>query len=208
MIGGKSTRFGVDKGLYKFKDKPFISYQLETLSRFEYDIFLVANSKHQVEAYINKIDIEKIMAFIVDDYDIVIDSKIRSPMLGLYSAFKELNQLNYQKAFVLSCDNPLIQSEVIKYMIKKSHDYDCFIPRWNNEFLEPLFAIYPIEKAFKMSSKNIKKNQYKLTNILDRDWKIGYASVEEEIKKNDPNLLSFKNINKPEDIKILEIFSD
>lgn len=148
------------------------------------------------------------MAFIVDDYDIVTDPKTRSPMLGLYSAFKEVNKLSYQKAFVLSCDNPLVKFEVIRYMIDKAHDYDCFIPRWNNEFLEPLFAIYPVEKAFKTSSKNIKKNQYKLTNILDRDWNIGYVSVEEEIKKIDPNLLSFKNINKPEDIEILEIYSD
>ncbi|GAH32455.1 unnamed protein product, partial [marine sediment metagenome] len=81
---------GSDKGLFKFRGKALITYQLETLSRFKHDIFLVANSKQQVQNYINCIDIKRIMGFIVDDDDFVLDQESRLPLIGLYSAFKEL----------------------------------------------------------------------------------------------------------------------
>ena len=69
LIGGKSTRFGNDKGLFEFFEKPLISYQLETLSHLNYDIFLIAHSMNQVQEYINKIDITNINAFIIDEKD-------------------------------------------------------------------------------------------------------------------------------------------
>ena len=72
MIGGKSTRFGSDKGLFKFQGKSLVDYQLDTLSRFEYDIFLVANSKQQVQHYINEIDVKKVMGFVIDDDDLAL----------------------------------------------------------------------------------------------------------------------------------------
>ena len=118
LIGGKSTRFGSDKGLFEFFGKPLISYQLEILNQLNYDIFLVAHSKNQVSRYIKIIDITKIMAFIIDDNNIISDPTLRSPLLGLYSGFKELNELGYQKSLVLSCDSPLIQFNVLKFIIK------------------------------------------------------------------------------------------
>ena len=126
------------------------------------------------------------------------------PLIGLYSAFKELQKLGYKKVFVLSCDNPLVKSEVIEHIINHCDGFDCCIPKWKNNFLEPLFAIYPIGKAYETSLRNLRKKCYKLTKIIAPNWKTNYISIEHDIKKLDPNLLSFKNINKLEDVKILE----
>ncbi len=203
LIGGKSTRFGSDKGLFEFLGKPLISYQLETLSQLNYDIFIVAHSKNQVSRYLRIIDITKIMAFIIDDNNITSDSPLRIPLLGLYSGFKELYKLGYKKSFVISCDLPLIQFNVLKFLIKQSNGFDCCIPKWNNGFLEPLFAIYPIKKAYKKAEENLKNRKYKLTNIIGDNWKIRFISIENSIKQFDQNLLTFLNINTPEDIKLL-----
>jgi len=149
------------------------------------------------------------MAFILDDYDIILNQNERSPILGLYSTFKDLKKLTYQKVFVFSCDNPLFSYEVIDYMIKEcSGQYDCCMPKWKNGFREPLFAIYPVEKAYKTSLRNLKQKQYKLTKIIDEDWTVKYISIEQNIKNFDPDLLSFKNINKLADIKTLDSVSD
>ena len=169
----------------------------------EYNIFLIANSKQQVAKYIEKINYELITAFIIDDQDILFDQDIHSPMLGLYSAFKELNLLGYKKVFVMSCDIPLIKNEVVKFLIKESKESDCCIPQWDNGFLEPLFAIYPIKKAGLMAEENLKKKAYKLTNLLDKSWRINFVSIEQSIKPLDRKLLSFININKQKDIKKL-----
>lgn len=201
MIGGKSTRFGSDKGLFKFQGKSLVDYQLDTLSRFEYDIFLVANSKQQVQHYINEIDVKKVMGFVIDDDDLALKQESRSPLIGLYSAFKELKNLEYEKVLVLPCDTPLVKFEVIDFIIKQCKKFDCCIPKWNNNLLEPLLAIYPIENAYQTSRRNIIETQYKLTKIIGINWKTNYISIEQDIKKIDPNLLSFKNINNREDIK-------
>jgi molybdopterin-guanine dinucleotide biosynthesis protein A len=125
-------------------------------------------------------------------------------MLGLYSALKELKILHYEKALVLSCDNPLIQPQVIKTIIQECSKFDCCIPKWSNGFLEPLFAVYPVSMAFETAKKSLLQNKLKLTNILDEKWNINYISVEESIRSIDPDLLSFKNLNEIEQIKELK----
>lgn len=107
---------------------------------------------------------------------------------------------------MLSCDIPLVKFEVIEYIINHCEGFDCCIPKWmkKKDFFEPLLAIYPIDKAYETSLRNITQNQYKLTRIISRDWKTNYIPIELKIKKIDPNLLSLKNINKLEDLKILE----
>ena len=102
LVGGKSTRFKSDKGLFKLLGKPLVSHLIDTLIKGNYDIFLVAHSPIQVQNYINNIDVRKIVAFILDDPMIVPDSQLHAPLLGLYSAFKELNELGYKRTFSLS----------------------------------------------------------------------------------------------------------
>ena len=144
------------------------------------------------------------MGFIVDDEDFTLNRESRLPLIGLYSAFKELKKLGYEKVLVLPCDTPLIKFEVIDFLINQCNKFDCCIPKWQNNLLEPLIAIYSIKNAYESSIRNIKQNQYKLTKLINKDWKVNYISIEQDIKKIDPNLLSFKNINKLEDINILK----
>ncbi len=195
----------MDKGLFIFQGKPFISYILETVSRFNRDIFLISNSQQQVQNYINSIDYTKISAFIVDDNEIRNKHKLNSPLIGLYTAFKELQKLGYKKVFVLSCDNPLVKLEVIEYIIQQCEGFDCCIPKWNNNFLEPLFAIYPINKAYESTKQNLHKNIFKLTQLINQAWKTNYISIEDEIRILDKKLYSFINLNTKKDIANLKL---
>jgi molybdopterin-guanine dinucleotide biosynthesis protein A len=204
LIGGKSSRFGSDKGLFKYDGKPLISHQIETLSHLSYDIFLVANSKNQVQDYVNIIDIKYITAFIIDENNRVPYLNSHTPMIGLYSASKELKSLGYKKTLVLACDNPFIQLKVIKFLIKESVGYDCCIPQWKNGYIEPLFAIYSIRKLYNKVIENLENNNLKLSNLLDNSWKINFLSIESAIKLKDTNLRTFININTPIDIENLK----
>jgi molybdopterin-guanine dinucleotide biosynthesis protein A len=107
------------------------------------------------------------------------------------------------KVLALSCDSPLAKQDVIQYIIEQSKNFDCCVPQWENGFLEPLFTVYPIQKALTMAKKNIKKSNFKLINLLNKNWKINYLSIENSIKVHDKNLVSFININEPSDIEKL-----
>ncbi|MFW9971350.1 MAG: molybdenum cofactor guanylyltransferase [Candidatus Odinarchaeota archaeon] len=201
LIGGKSTRFGSDKGLFQILEKPLISYELETLGKINYDIFLVANSTNQVQNYIEKIDLKKITAFIIDEQPLFKNKFVRAPIIGLYSVFKELKRLRYKKVLVTSCDIPLVKKKLVEYLIEQSEGYDCCIPQWNNGFLEPLLAIYPVEKALKTAKRNIINESYKLINLISNKWRINFISIEKSLKQFDENLDSFTNINELKDIE-------
>ncbi|MFX0042474.1 MAG: molybdenum cofactor guanylyltransferase [Candidatus Hodarchaeota archaeon] len=208
LIGGKSTRFGTEKAVIEFFGKSLILHQIETLKQFDQDIFLVAHSEDQIFDYRKSIEFPKEISFILDDRVIFKYPKIFKPMLGIYSGLKELIKLNFEKAFLLSCDMPLIKPEIIKLMIDESDGYDCCIPRWNNGFLEPFFAIYPVEKGFYKAKEILTKENYGLYNFIDNNWKINYVSVENTIQPLDQNLVSLININGPIDLeKLLKFYN-
>jgi len=207
LIGGRSTRFGTEKAIIELYGKPLILHQLEILSKFDQDIYLVAHSEEQIFNYRKQIDFPKGVSFLIDDRDIFAYPKIYKPILGIYSGFKELSELNFEKAFLLSCDMPLIKAEVIKLLINESMGFDCCIPRWNNGYLEPFFAIYPVEKGFRKAKEILITENYGLINFIDKKWNINYISVEKSIQPLDKNLVSLININGPIDIaKVINLF--
>ncbi|MFW9968656.1 MAG: molybdenum cofactor guanylyltransferase [Candidatus Odinarchaeota archaeon] len=208
LIGGKSTRFGTEKPIIELYGKPLLLHQLEVLTKFDQDIFLVAHSEEQIYKYRKQIEFPKEVNFIIDDRDIFGHSKIYKPMLGIYSGLKELCKLGFEKIFLLSCDMPLISPEVIKLMIEQSKGFECCIPRWNNGFLELFFAIYPVEKGFQRAKEILITENYGLINFIDKNWKINYVSVENSIQKLDKNLVSLININGPIDlVKLMKLKS-
>ena len=207
LIGGKSTRFGSDKGIFEFLGKPLISYQLETLTKFNRDIFLVAHDQEQVDIYKEKINFAKNVSFIKDNMELIEDKDLHTPMIGFYSAFKELSKLDYEKVFIFSCDSPLIKSEVVELLLRQAEGYDCYIPRWENGFLEPLFAIYPVKEALKQAKESLLNKTYKLTTLVNENWMVNYVSIEYDIKPLDENLITFINVNGPIDIeKLMDIY--
>ncbi|MHA1105366.1 MAG: molybdenum cofactor guanylyltransferase [Promethearchaeota archaeon] len=208
LIGGKNIRFGNESAaVLDVLGKPLILHQIETLSKFDEDVFLVANSEYQINSYYREINFPRDINFIVDDTEIIGDPDVRTPMLGIYSGFKELNNLGFQKGFLLSGDMPLIKPEVIELLIKEVEGYDCCVPRWNNGFLEPLFAIYPVEKTYELVKKTIQEKNFAFNSIIDKTWNINYISVEESIKPLDQNLVGLINVNGPIDLeKVIKLY--
>ena len=208
LIGGKNIRFGNESAaVIEVLGKPLILHQIETLSKFDEDVFLVANSEYQINSYYKKINFPRDIKFVVDDTEILKDTDLRTPMLGIYSGFKELNRLGFEKGFLLSGDMPLIKPKVIELMINKVKGYDCGIPRWNTGYLEPLFAIYPVNSTFKLAEKSIQERNYALNKIIDESLNINYISVEESIKPLDQNLVSLINVNGPIDLeKVIKLY--
>jgi molybdopterin-guanine dinucleotide biosynthesis protein A len=206
LIGGKSTRFGTEKAILEFYGKPLILHQIEILAQFDQDIYLVAHSEEQIWKYKKEIEFPKEVNFIVDDREFFEHSNIYKPMLGIYSGLKELKELGFEKAFLLSGDMPLINPKVINLMIIQSKGFECCIPKWNHGFLEPFFAIYPVIKGYRRAKEILINENYGLINFIDKNWKINYISVEKQIQPIDKNLASLININGPIDlIKLIQL---
>lgn len=209
LIGGKSARFGTEKAIIDLFGKPLILHQIDTLYELDNDLFIVANSEEQIYRYKKEIDFPKNAIFIKDDREFFSYPKIFQPMLGIYTGFKELYNLNFEKGFLLSCDMPLIKPQVIKLLMKEIIGYDCCIPKWESGFLEPFFAIYPVKETYERAKLILKSENYGLLNLIDKNWKVNYVSVENLIKPLDKNLVSLININGPIDLlKVARLYQN
>ena len=106
LVGRKSYRSGTEKvGLF-FKGKPLILHQIEILDKFNEDLFLTSNSEEQAHFFKKNLSIPEGIKFIIDNREFFPYTGIFTPMLGVYSSLKELNDLKYEKVFILSGDSP------------------------------------------------------------------------------------------------------
>ena len=98
----KHIRFGNESAaVLDVLGKPLILHQIETLSKFDEDVFLVANSEYQINSYYREINFPRDINFIVDDAEIIWEPDVRPPMLGIYSGFKEFYIcMDFQNIFI------------------------------------------------------------------------------------------------------------
>lgn len=124
LAGGKSTRMGSEKGLVLLNKKPFIKHIIEALKPLVNTIIIVSNNP-EYDVFNLKIT-----------EDIIKNS---GPLAGLYSG------LFYSKTehnLVLSCDVPLITTEVLEQLIHDSQiDFDVIQLQSKNKTM-PLIAMY------------------------------------------------------------------
>jgi molybdopterin-guanine dinucleotide biosynthesis protein A len=118
------------------------------------------------------------------------------PLGGIYTALKCIST---GAGFFVACDMPRLNPALISHMAGIADDHDAVVPRveWK---LEALHAIYR-RTCLPAVEGVISKHQYQIIRFFDA---ISIRYVDEvEIRKFDPGLRSFFNINRPEDMKKL-----
>lgn len=124
LCGGKSSRMQSEKGLVLYQNKPFIEHIIEAVLPISENIQLITNTNDYDYLAYKKIK------------DIVAD---KGPLGGIYTALVHSEtDLN----LILSCDIPLISTEILMELIEK-HDvnFDVSVFEDTNR-MHPLIGIY------------------------------------------------------------------
>lgn len=202
LAGGASRRMGRDKAWIELSGKFLIVRVIEALQDLCSEIIVVAND---VERF------EELDARVVRD-----EFPNTGSLGGLYSG---LNAARNELAVAVACDMPFLNVDLLKFLISLSFDCDIVIPsardarkaeRAGNENtakklnLHPLHAIYRKTCLPPMREK-ILQNDLRMISFHDA---MRVKIVEQsEIGKIDPQLLSFWNVNTPEELSKAEAFS-
>jgi molybdopterin-guanine dinucleotide biosynthesis protein A len=191
LAGGKSSRLGRDKASVELGGQTLLQRSVNNLEFLGSDIVVVAAPQQHLPEVNSSARLH-----IVRDI-----TSGKGPLVGIYSG---LLNLKYDYGFVVACDMPFIKPELIKTMIRLVPGCDVVMPR-RAEGFEPLHSIYsrscigPIETLLGL-------NRYKIDNLLVR-VKVRYLE-EKEISQDDPEGMSFFNINTVADLvrarKVLE----
>ncbi len=208
LAGGASRRMGRDKAWIELNGKFLIVRVIEALQDLGSEIIVVAND---VERF------EKLDARVVRD-----EFPNTGSLGGLYSG---LNAAQNELAVAVACDMPFLNVDLLKFLISLSFDCDIVIPsaydakrrgderktgQGGNENtakkmnLHPLHAVYRKTCLMPMREK-ILQNDLRMISFHDA---MRVKIVEQsEIGKIDPQLLSFWNVNTPEELSKAEAFS-
>lgn len=191
LAGGVGNRIGGNKPFMKLGNRSLISYVLEVTSKVSDEVVVVVcrNKVKRFEDLLPK-DVKVAM-------DIISDV---GPLIGVYSGLKHLRS---DYAVALPCDAPFIDMGVLRHLIGRAEGADAVVPLWPNGYIEPLHSVYRVSAALKASEAAMGEEAFRISSMIDRLERTIYVPVE-ELKKFDPDLLTFFNINSIEDFKDAE----
>jgi molybdopterin-guanine dinucleotide biosynthesis protein A len=181
QAGGRSTRMGRDKGLVPFMGETLIEYILNQVRGIRAETIVITNHPEDY-GFLNL----PLFEDVIPDW---------GALGGLHAA---LSHTRTDFALVLACDMPFINFDFIDYALSLAPHYDAIVPRLGEKgFSEPFRAVYrntclgPVTRA-------IEKGKRRMISFFE-DIKVRYIE-EEEIREFDPELISFVNVNTPEDL--------
>ena len=120
----------------------------------------------------------------------------QSPLVGIHGG---LTAAATDLSFVLACDLPFAVPELVHHVLCASSDVDIAVPVVRG-YLEPLFAAYR-RSALESITETLDRGILKVTASYER---LHVREVPEaEIRRHDPDLASFVNLNVPEQIHLL-----
>ncbi|MEM2022513.1 MAG: molybdenum cofactor guanylyltransferase [Archaeoglobaceae archaeon] len=181
LAGGRGKRIGMEKTEVFLLGKKLIEIAVEKCRSFDYAI--VCRDEEQAEK------LEVYGRVLVDEY------KNFGVLAGLYAAIKRLGS-----CVVFAVDMPFVKPEVLMEIWKKAEELKCDALVPIKKFPEPLLAFYS-STLVKVLERAILCGEKRILNAL-RGKVVFYPS--EYLKKIDPDLLSFFNINTLEDLKLAE----
>lgn len=185
LAGGQNKRFdGQNKAFISIGGKRILDRLLDVYSRLFDQIVLVTNDP---AAYTD------VDALIVTDH-----YSVRSSLNGLHAG---LFAAAHEYAFFAACDSPFIKSALIQRLLDAvTPKVDIIIPSTSAGY-EPMVAVYKKTCLPAMASQ-LERDLLKIQGLFR---KVRVKTVEEaDLRKVDPELISFFNVNTPGDLVLAE----
>jgi molybdopterin-guanine dinucleotide biosynthesis protein A len=184
LVGGEARRVnGQEKYFFTYEGRTFIERLVNSLREVVDEIILVARNPEQCKRF-RRIEGVRCLTDIREGI---------GPIGGLHAGSVAAQG---ELIFVSACDMPCINPKVVSYLFDSIDNYDAAIPIWNPDMLEPLHAVY--RKTALLAYLESHDSLSLRAMIMHLSAK--YVPVD-ELKKIDPELLTFTNINKPEDLE-------
>lgn len=178
LAGGKSSRMGNDKGFLMLNKKPFVQYSIDALKPLVSEILIVSDNPDYDVFGLKRIN------------DI---TKSAGPIAGICSGL-EASSTGYN--LILSCDIPMINSNILKKLIEGIDEDSEIIQIESNGKTMPLIAIYKKEvtDTFNML---LKKDERRLRVAIK-------SCTSKNIILEKEHEFSTMNVNTQNDLKAVE----
>ena len=180
LAGGKSRRYGQNKALVNINGIPLIKRVLGVMENLFSSTVVITNTP-DAYSFLNLP---------------MFEDKIKGlgPLGGIFTG---LDVISEKAGFFVACDMPFLNPDLIRYQVTVRQGYDVVVPTFSGKF-EALHAIYT-QNCLPEIEQMIHAGVYQTIQLF-RSVSVRYVE-EPEIRRFDPELKSFSNINKPEELR-------
>ena len=187
LTGGKSSRMGRPKALLPFDGEPLITHVVRALKKMFAEAVIVAAPEQELPI---------LPVVLVRD-----EVAYQGPVSGIYHGLKASSQ---EICFVTSCDAPFLNLQLIAHLLAQTSGCDVVVPYWQERF-QPLHAAYRRSVA-PLLRQQLDRGELRPISLYS---KVRTREIhQDEIRRLDPEGLSFLNMNSPEDYQAaLEIWN-
>jgi len=179
LLGGNRSRYGSNKAFVEIEGVRLVDRVARVMKSIFHRIVLLTNTPEEY-AYLQTPMVEDLI-------------KGFGPMGGIYTGLMTLSD---EVGFFVACDMPFLSESLIRHMVDVRDDFDVVVPRMD-WMLEPLHALYS-KKCLPVIRETIRQDQHQILKCF-AELRVRYVD-EDELRLWDPELRSFFNINKPQDL--------
>jgi molybdopterin-guanine dinucleotide biosynthesis protein A len=182
LAGGKNLRMGRrNKALLELEGRTFLDHTIARIRPFFREIMIIGSDRDDYERY-----------------GIPVHPDIRPENGSLGGVLTALTRSSAPRTFCVACDMPFLHPAIIARLLEAGgEETDAVIPRLP-EGLEPLCAVYSRRLIPRINE--LLDGGEKRVRLAVEHARTAYVDVD-ELRRDDPLLLTFFNINTPEDLE-------
>ena len=188
LSGGRSVRFGQDKGRAQWRGRSLLQHVLDGLPAERAGTLLVVRAEQAGDYEADGLN----GVIIVPDDPSLPDGPLRGVITGLKACPTEW-------AWIVGCDYPLVRSELLLSLFTAADDRPV-IPQWDGR-LQPLVGLYPAECGPDLEAFAATGEQSLIGALKRADF---VEFLEAACRETDPDGRSFLNVNEPRHLDEIE----
>jgi molybdenum cofactor guanylyltransferase len=205
LAGGKARRFQSkpeewqDKAFADLFGKPLLIRTVENTRGVVDEVVVCVNDETRKTKYA-----EVLKKHNLGSVKLVVDekiSRISGPNVAILTGLKSTEA---DFCVTLPCDMPLLKPQIIKYLFDAAGDAQVSVPMWPNGRLETLVMVLERGSAQEITETLCQLRRPRSDDIIRGTSKVLFVSPVGEMRTLDPELKSFVNINRHEDLAKLQ----
>lgn len=204
LAGGKGSRFQtqnggwLDKALALLEGKPLLIHVVENIQQISDETLVVVNDKRRKDVYN-----ELLKKHGVSKVKITTDVKCKTSGGPLIAILTGLKASKSDFCLTIPSDMPLLNPKVAEYMFKELDGSFVAVPMWPDGKLETLLTVLHRKNCLKIAEALCQLGRERPDDIIRGALKDLFVAPLGKIKKLDPELKSFVNINRLQDLSQL-----
>jgi molybdopterin-guanine dinucleotide biosynthesis protein A len=189
LAGGAARRMGgATKALLQVGDRTILDTLVATLSGRFAEILLVAKEPEAFQV----LQPGAPWRLVLDD------NPARSSLTGICTALKHART---DHVFITACDTPLLRPALLSALLEHLRpEDDVVLPLKPDGYFEPLCAVYS-RRCLPHIEAQLQREDYKIIRFFDK-VRVSPLPVE-TLLRADPDLVTFRNANTPEELEML-----